>query len=91
MRGRVLSFIRTEHLILSLLSKINQHISADNQMTVRRIGIFEQIMFLKLYPADEQVIPELIGKFGKNLKVWSAACSTGDEPYSLVMAFSNVP
>lgn len=37
---------------------------------------------------DKEVFPALIQKFGKNLKVWSAACSTGDEPYSLVMALS---
>ena len=37
---------------------------------------------------EKEVIQELIQKYGKNLKIWSAACSSGDEPYSLVMALS---
>ncbi len=37
---------------------------------------------------EKELFPALIRKFGKKLKIWSAACSTGDEPYSLVMALS---
>lgn len=37
---------------------------------------------------EETVIPKLIKDHGNRLKIWSAACSTGDEPYSIAMAFS---
>lgn len=37
---------------------------------------------------ERDVFPYLISKFGNRLKIWSAACSTGEEPYSLVMALS---
>lgn len=37
---------------------------------------------------ERDVFPYLMDRFGKDLKIWSAACSTGDEPYSLVMLLS---
>ena len=37
---------------------------------------------------DEKIIPELMANNPRNITIWSAACSTGDEPYSLAMAFS---
>lgn len=40
----------------------------------------------RLLEAD--VLPYLFNTFGNNIKIWSAACSTGDEPYTLVMVLS---
>ncbi len=37
---------------------------------------------------EKDVLPYLMERFSRDLKIWSAACSTGDEPYSLVMLLS---
>lgn len=37
----------------------------------------------------KEIIPELLKGQKRNLKVWSSACSTGEEPYSLVMMLSD--
>jgi chemotaxis protein methyltransferase CheR len=34
---------------------------------------------------ENDILPYLFERFGNDIKIWSAACSTGDEPYTLVM------
>ena len=50
----------------------------------------EPLIFAAL---KEQVIPELINSRinnGQNLQFWSAGCATGEEPYSIAIALSEV-
>lgn len=57
-----------------------------NYLTINVSEFYRDIQQWKVI--REKAIPEMLHRFGKNLKIWSAACSTGDEPYSLVMELS---
>jgi chemotaxis protein methyltransferase CheR len=51
----------------------------------------ETLWFRDVHPFDilrDRILPELLEKSaGSKLRIWSAACSTGQEPYSISMTF----
>ncbi len=94
MRRRIDSLISKNNIsgygqyLEALSSNMELYEEFMNYITINVSEFFrnkEQWVLLK-----EEVAPYLIDKFGKKLKIWSAACSTGEEPYSLVMLLSQL-
>jgi len=55
---------------------------------IEKLTINETYFFREdkqLYVYQQKVLPQLVSKAQKPIKVWSAGCSTGEEPYSLAM------
>lgn len=82
-KNAILSYDAYLGLITKNKEKMDQFV---NYLTINVSEFYRDAEQWKVM--KEKAIPELIQRFGKNLKIWSAACSTGDEPYSLVMELS---
>lgn len=54
-----------------------------NYLTINVSEFFRNVSQWKVL--EEQIIPSLIKNSNRILNVWSSACSTGEEPYSLAM------
>lgn len=51
-------------------------------VTINETYFFREDRQLQIY--QQKILPSLISK-GESIRVWSAACSTGEEPYTLAM------
>ncbi len=75
-----------DNYVAALKSDHNMFDEFVNYLTINVSEFYRNTDQWKLL--DQEFIPDLIKRYGNSLKIWSAACSTGDEPYSLVMALS---
>jgi chemotaxis protein methyltransferase CheR len=77
-------------LLSSALNKeqieiLSSHLTVSETYFWREPRIFEAL--------EEQILPELIRSHGngeKKLRIWSAACATGEEPYSIAIALKRM-
>lgn len=73
-------------LIQKLKSPASKHL---REQVIDAMTTNETLWFRDVHPFDilrDRILPELTGqRAGARLRIWSAACSTGQEPYSISM------
>ena len=62
-------------------------------LTTNETYFFRELFQLKAF--SDEIIPELIkrkaARGSRSLRIWSAGCSTGEEPYTIAMLLSTIP
>ncbi len=81
-----LNFSSFKDYIYYLKYDVNRRKEMDIMINLVTIN---ETYFLRERPQMDHLVkntlPELISKGKKNIRIWSAACSTGEEPYSLAI------
>ena len=73
--------------IRALRADISQHDSVVEALTTNETSWFRDLNPFNVLKST--VVPDLASKGRNNLRVWSAACSTGQEPFSIAMTIAD--
>lgn len=82
---RLKNFEDYYHLLMYDKKRDEELTSVIDILTVNETYFFRELSQLKAF--HDEIIPEIIErkKDKKRLRIWSAGCSTGEEPYTLAM------
>lgn len=90
---KLTSFIDYYQYLKYHINKDNELINIMDIITTNETYFFRESFQLKAF--SDEIIPELIkiksAKGSRSLRIWSAGCSSGEEPYSIAMLLSDIP
>jgi chemotaxis protein methyltransferase CheR len=89
----LLSFYDYYHYLKYNRHKEQELIDIMDVLTTNETYFFRESFQLKAFA--EEIVPELIkrkaARGNRSLRIWSAGCSTGEEPYTIAMLLSTIP
>ncbi len=87
------SFYNYYHYLKYNRKKDQELIDIMDVLTTNETYFFRESFQLKAF--TDEVIPELIkiksSRGNRSLRIWSAGCSTGEEPYTIAMLLKGIP
>ncbi|MEI7816225.1 MAG: protein-glutamate O-methyltransferase CheR, partial [Desulfuromonadales bacterium] len=87
------SFYDYYHFLKYNRSKEQELMDIMDVLTTNETYFFRESFQLKAF--SDEIIPELIknktARGSRSLRIWSAGCSTGEEPYTIAMLLSTIP
>lgn len=89
----LLSFYDYYHYLKYNRNKDQELIDIMDVLTTNETYFFRESFQLKAF--TDEIIPEIIkiksARGNRTLRIWSAGCSTGEEPYTIAMLLSGIP
>lgn len=87
------TFYEYYHFLKYNRNKEQELMDIMDVLTTNETYFFRELFQLKAF--SEEIIPEMLkikaAAGNRSLRIWSAGCSTGEEPYTIAMLLSTIP